>query len=108
MGFDYQVDATRLVGVAVGGSEAHFSVPDRTTTGDVVGGHMGAYGVTTWGARRSQEPAPLPEGLTRRLGPARNTVRVWITRAVPVCGRRRVPRLHPKLCPQTLAHFLLT
>ena len=50
MGFDYQVDPTRLVGVAVGGSEAHFSVPDRTTSGDVVGGHMGAYGVATWGA----------------------------------------------------------
>jgi outer membrane autotransporter protein len=38
-----------LVGVAVGGSEAHFSVPDRTTSGDVVGGHMGAYGVVTRG-----------------------------------------------------------
>jgi outer membrane autotransporter protein len=50
MGFDYQVDPTRLVGVAVGGSEAHFSVPDRNTSGDVVGGHMGAYGVATWGA----------------------------------------------------------
>jgi outer membrane autotransporter protein len=50
MGFDYQVDPTRLVGVAVGGSEAHFSVSDRTTSGDVVGGHMGAYGVATWGA----------------------------------------------------------
>jgi outer membrane autotransporter protein len=50
MGLDYQADATRLVGVAVGGSEAHFSVPDRTTSGDVVGGHMGAYGVATWGA----------------------------------------------------------
>jgi len=23
---------------------------DRTTSGDVVGGHMGAYGVATWGA----------------------------------------------------------
>jgi subtilase-type serine protease len=50
MGLDYQVDPTRLVGVAVGGSESHFSVPDRTTSGDVVGGHMGAYGVATWGA----------------------------------------------------------
>src|SRR5262249_59335469 len=50
MGFDYQVDATRLVGVAVGGSEAHFSVPDRATSGDLLGGHVGAYGVQTWGA----------------------------------------------------------
>jgi uncharacterized protein with beta-barrel porin domain len=50
MGFDYQVDATRLVGVAVGGSESHFSVPDRAASGDVLGGHLGAYGVATWGA----------------------------------------------------------
>jgi outer membrane autotransporter protein len=50
MGFDYQVDPTRLVGVAVGGSESHFSVPDRATSGDLVGGHVGAYAVATWGA----------------------------------------------------------
>jgi uncharacterized protein with beta-barrel porin domain len=50
MGFDYQVDPTRLVGVAVGGSESHFSVPDRATSGDLLGGHVGAYGVATWGA----------------------------------------------------------
>jgi outer membrane autotransporter protein len=50
MGFDYQVDPTRLVGVAVGGSESHFSVPDRATSGDLLGGHVGAYWVATWGA----------------------------------------------------------
>ncbi len=50
MGFDYQVDPTRLVGVAVGGSELHFSVPDRATSGDLLGGHVGGYGVATWGA----------------------------------------------------------
>jgi outer membrane autotransporter protein len=50
MGIDYQVDPTRLVGVAVGGSESHFSVPDRATSGDLLGGHVGAYGVQTWGA----------------------------------------------------------
>ena len=50
MGFDYQVDPTRLVGVAVGGSESHFSVPDRATSGNLLGGHVGAYGVATWGA----------------------------------------------------------
>jgi outer membrane autotransporter protein len=49
MGFDYQLDPTRLVGVAVGGSESHFSVPDRATSGDLLGGHVGAYGVQTWG-----------------------------------------------------------
>jgi uncharacterized protein with beta-barrel porin domain len=47
MGFDYQVDPTRLVGVAVGGSESHFSVPDRATSGDLLGGHVGAYWVAT-------------------------------------------------------------
>jgi outer membrane autotransporter protein len=50
MGFDYQADPTRLIGVAVGGSESHFSVPDRATSGDLVAGHVGAYGVATWGA----------------------------------------------------------
>src|SRR5262245_28350153 len=50
MGFDYQVDPTRLIGVAVGGSESHFSVPDRATSGDLAAGHVGAYGVQTWGA----------------------------------------------------------
>jgi outer membrane autotransporter protein len=50
MGFDYQVDPTRLIGVAVGGSESHFSVPDRATSGDLLGGHVGAYGVATWDA----------------------------------------------------------
>jgi outer membrane autotransporter protein len=50
MGFDYQVDPTRLIGVAVGGSESHFSVPDRATSGDLLGGHVGAYGMATWGA----------------------------------------------------------
>ena len=50
MGFDYQIDPTRLVGFAVGGSDGHFSVPGRATSGDVLGGHVGAYGVATWGA----------------------------------------------------------
>jgi outer membrane autotransporter protein len=50
MGFDYQVDPTRLIGVAVGGSDSHFSVPDRATSGDVVAGHVGAYGMAMWGA----------------------------------------------------------
>jgi outer membrane autotransporter protein len=50
MGFDYQVDPTRLVGVAVGGSESRFSVPNRATSGNLLGGHVGAYGVATWGA----------------------------------------------------------
>jgi outer membrane autotransporter protein len=50
MGFDYQVDPTRLVGFAMGASDAHFSVGERATSGDVLGGHVGAYGMATWGA----------------------------------------------------------
>jgi outer membrane autotransporter protein len=50
MGFDYQLDPTRLVGVAVGGSDSYFSVQDRGTSGNLVGGHVGAYGVASWGA----------------------------------------------------------
>ena len=40
MGFDYQVDPTRFVGVAVGGSESHFSVPDRATRPALPGHHQ--------------------------------------------------------------------
>jgi outer membrane autotransporter protein len=50
MGFDYQLDGTRLVGFAVGGSESQISVPDRATSGQIFGGHVGAYGVADWGA----------------------------------------------------------
>jgi outer membrane autotransporter protein len=50
MGFDYQLDPTRLVGFAVGASDAHFSVAERATSGNALGGHLGAYGVATWGA----------------------------------------------------------
>jgi subtilase-type serine protease len=50
MGFDYQIDPTRLIGFAVGASDSHFSVSERATSGDVLGGHLGAYGVATWGA----------------------------------------------------------
>jgi outer membrane autotransporter protein len=49
MGFDYQIDPTRLIGFAVGASDGHFSVSERATSGDVLGGQIGAYGVATWG-----------------------------------------------------------
>jgi outer membrane autotransporter protein len=50
MGLDYQLDPTRLVGFAVGASDAHFSVSGRATSGNILGGHLGAYGVAAWGA----------------------------------------------------------
>ena len=49
-GFDYQAAPDLLVGFAAGGSEANVSVPDRSTTGRLTGGHFGVYGLKTWGA----------------------------------------------------------
>ena len=49
-GFDYQAASDLLVGFAAGGSEANVSVPDRSTTGRLTGGHFGVYGLKTWGA----------------------------------------------------------
>jgi outer membrane autotransporter protein len=39
-----------LVGFAVGGSASRFSVPDRATSGELAGGHVGAIAVKTAGA----------------------------------------------------------
>jgi uncharacterized protein with beta-barrel porin domain len=49
-GFDYQAAPDLLLGFAAGGSEANVSVPDRATTGRLTGGHVGVYGLKTWGA----------------------------------------------------------
>ena len=49
LGFDYQVGADLLLGFSAGGSGANISVPNRTTTGDLTGGHFGFYGLKTWG-----------------------------------------------------------
>ncbi|MCX5571707.1 hypothetical protein [Kaistia nematophila] len=48
-GVDYQVDPDTLMGLAVGGAAGSFSVPDRETSGNMVGGHLGAYGAKKWG-----------------------------------------------------------
>jgi hypothetical protein len=96
MGLDYQVDPTQLVGVAVGGREVHFSVPDRTTSGDVVGAHTGAYGVATWGALYAAELASLaPDAILatntpRRMhGPNPNRECCASVRRMCSHGRRR-------------------
>jgi len=47
VGVDYRT-ATWLVGVAAGGSASTFAVPDRTTSGQLDGGHVGLYGIGTW------------------------------------------------------------
>jgi outer membrane autotransporter protein len=49
-GLDYQVNPDLLVGAAAGGSTSSFSVPDRSTSGNLNGFHLGGYAV----ARRDQ------------------------------------------------------
>jgi outer membrane autotransporter protein len=49
-GLDYQLAPDTLLGLAIGGSSSNFSVPDRLTSGRLEGGHLGGYGVKTWGA----------------------------------------------------------
>jgi outer membrane autotransporter protein len=49
-GLDYQVNPNLLVGVAAGGSQSTFSVPDRSTSGTLDGAHIGTYGVARWDA----------------------------------------------------------
>jgi outer membrane autotransporter protein len=48
-GFDYQFAPDVLAGFAMGGSSSNFSVANRLTSGRLDGGHVGAYGVKTWG-----------------------------------------------------------
>jgi uncharacterized protein with beta-barrel porin domain len=45
-GADHQVNPDIRIGFGVGASSSSFSVPDRSTTGQLEGGHMGVYGVT--------------------------------------------------------------
>jgi uncharacterized protein with beta-barrel porin domain len=50
MGVDHLVNPDLLIGVAAGGSSATFSVDDRTTSGRLEGGHIGAYAMQRFGA----------------------------------------------------------
>jgi uncharacterized protein with beta-barrel porin domain len=50
LGFDWQAAPDLRVGVAVGGSESTFSVASLSTSGRMTAGHIGAYGMKTWGA----------------------------------------------------------
>ena len=49
VGLDYQVDPTSLVGIAAGYTNSRFSVDQLTTRGTAEGGHVGIYGVKTYG-----------------------------------------------------------
>ena len=48
-GLDYQLDRDLLAGVAIGGSASNFTVADRSTSGSIAGGNIGAYGVALRG-----------------------------------------------------------
>jgi len=50
VGVDYRADHDLLLGLAAAGSSSDFSVPDRATSGNLDGAHVGAYGAAKWGA----------------------------------------------------------
>jgi uncharacterized protein with beta-barrel porin domain len=49
LGFDHQIGPDLLLGFAAGGSESSVSVKNLATSGRIDGGHIGFYGVKTWG-----------------------------------------------------------
>ena len=49
VGLDSQGDPDVLMGFALGGVAGSFAVPDRETSGNIIGGHAGAYGARKWG-----------------------------------------------------------
>ena len=50
VGVDYQINPSYLVGVAVGGSDGEFNVPNRATSGSTTGGHIAVYDIARFGA----------------------------------------------------------
>ncbi|QAU46412.1 autotransporter outer membrane beta-barrel domain-containing protein [Bradyrhizobium guangzhouense] len=49
VGLDHLLNPDLLIGLAVGGSSASFSVNDRATSGRLDGGHVGAYAMQRFG-----------------------------------------------------------
>ena len=49
VGVDYQVTPNVLAGIAVGGSDGEFSVPNRSTAGSTTGGHVALYSLASFG-----------------------------------------------------------
>lgn len=49
VGLDYQIDPTALLGIAGGYTDSRFSVDELETSGTTEGGHVGLYGVKTFG-----------------------------------------------------------
>ena len=50
VGVDYQVTPNYLAGIAVGGSDGEFSVPNRATFGSTTGDHVALYSLASFGA----------------------------------------------------------
>ena len=50
VGVDHLLNPDLLIGIAAGGSGATFSVDDRSTSGRLEGGHVGAYAMQRFGA----------------------------------------------------------
>ena len=49
VGVDYQVLPNALIGIAAGGSDGEFSVPNRATSGSTTGGHVAGYSLASFG-----------------------------------------------------------
>lgn len=50
LGFDYQIAPDLLLGFSAGGSDTSISVPNLATRGSITAGHLGVYGLKTWGS----------------------------------------------------------
>jgi outer membrane autotransporter protein len=109
MGLDYQLTPNLLIGVALGGSSASFSVGSLSTTGALTGFHAGLYGAYTMGAsyvalnetfsawdnqtsRKAGGYATLPyEQLTAGFGSTEFRTRLEAGHGVPVAGIKATP-----------------
>ena len=49
VGVDYQLAPGTLVGLAAGGSDGEFNVPNRATSGSTTGGHIAGYSLASFG-----------------------------------------------------------
>jgi len=70
IGVDHQISPDLLVGFAAGGSAANISVSSLSTTGQITAGHLGIYGVKTWGsyyASAAASYARLDNSTTRNI-----------------------------------------
>jgi len=80
LGVDHQISPDLLLGFSAGGSESNISVASLSTTGQTTGGHVGVYGVKTWGlyyASAVASYARLDNSTTRNIvgiGPSETAI----------------------------------